>query len=77
MRTEAMKNYKLIQWTNIYSGETGFVQMIKHSKSHFVNTPDKEFARKYRNDNEARKAIDELIQMGEGRANVFTIVESC
>jgi hypothetical protein len=70
-----MKNVKYIQWTNVYSGETGFVQMIRHAKNHFVNTNDKSLARKYRSDAEARKAVDELIQMGEGRSNVFTIVE--
>jgi hypothetical protein len=70
-----MKNYKFIKWTNVYSGETGFVQMIRHAKNHFVNTPDKELARKYRSDAEARKAVDELIQMGEGRTNVFSIVD--
>jgi hypothetical protein len=49
--------------------------MIKHSKQHFVNTTDKDMARKYRSDAEARKAIADLIQMGEGRDNVFAIVE--
>lgn len=70
-----MKNYKYIQWTNIYSGETGYVQMIRHSKNHFVNTPDKNLARKYRSDAEARQAVDDLIHMGEGRTNVFSIVD--
>jgi hypothetical protein len=70
-----MKNYKYIKWTNVYSGETGYVQMIRHAKNHFVNTPDREFARKFRSDAEASKAVDSLIQMGEGRNNLFTIVE--
>lgn len=70
-----MKNCKYIQWTNVYSGETGYIQMIRHAKNHFVNTPDKEFARKYRSEAEARKAVDDLIKMGEGRNNVFAIVD--
>lgn len=70
-----MKNVKYIQWTNVYSGETGFVQMIRHSKNHFVNTPNKEDARKYHSDAEAKKAIDDLMKMGEGRTNVFSIVD--
>lgn len=70
-----MKNCKFIKWTNVYSGETGYVQMIRHSKNHFVNTADKEMARKYRSDAEARSAVDELIKMGEGRTNVFEVVE--
>jgi hypothetical protein len=70
-----MKSCKYIQWTNVYSGETGYVQMIRHAKGHFVNTTDKEFARKYRSEAEARSAVNDLIQMGEGRSNVFTIVD--
>ena len=71
----AEKPSKVIKWTNIYSNETGYVQMIKHSKNHFVNTTEKENARKYRSEKEARKAIDSLIEMGEGRENVFSIEE--
>jgi hypothetical protein len=70
-----MKNAKYIQWTNVYSGETGYIQMIRHSKNHFVNTTDKSLARKYRSDVEAKKAVDDLIQMGEGRNNIFNIVD--
>lgn len=69
------KTTKIIKWTNIYSNETGYVQMIRHSKNHFVNTFDKESARKYRTDKEARKAVDDLIVMGEGKTNIFSIEE--
>ena len=49
--------------------------MIRHAKTHFVNTPDKEQARKYRSESEAKQAINDLVGMGEGRTNVFTIVD--
>ena len=49
--------------------------MIRKTKGHFVNTVEKTKARKYNSENEARKAIDELIAMGEGRTNVFSIEE--
>ena len=70
-----MKNVKYIQWTNVYSGETGYVQIIRHAKNHFVNTADKNLARKYRSEAEAKKAVDDLIKMGEGRNNIFNIVD--
>ena len=70
-----MNTVKYIKWENVYSGETGYVQMIRHAKSHFVNTPDKEQARKYRSESEAKQAINDLVAMGEGRTNVFTIVD--
>lgn len=70
-----MNNNKFIQWTNVYSGESGYVQMIRDSKNHFVNTAEKSLAKKYRSEIEARRAVDALIKMGEGRANVFTIVD--
>lgn len=64
-----------IMWTNKFSGETGFVKMIKPSKNCFVNTFDKEDARKFRSEAEAKKAIESLIAMGEGENNTFSIVE--
>ena len=62
-------------WTNKFSGETGFVKMIKPSKNCFVNTFDKEDARKFRSESEAQKAIASLIDMGEGKNNAFSIAE--
>lgn len=70
-----MKKAKIIKWTNIYSNETGYVQMIRKTRGHFVNTNEKEKARKYNSENEARKAVEELVAMGEGRTNVFSIEE--
>lgn len=70
------KNQKIIKWVNVYSGETGYVKMIRHAKKHFINTSNETEARKYRSDAEARKAIDTLIEMGEGRTNIFSVVES-
>jgi hypothetical protein len=71
-----MKKSKIIKWTNIYSGEIGYVQMIRHTKGHFVNTSDKAMARKYRSHADAQKAIETLISIGEGQSNVFTILDA-
>jgi len=70
-----MKNQKIIKWTNIHSGETGYVKMIRPTSNHFINTFDPKQARKYRSFAEATKAIAALCEMGEGDFNRFDIVE--
>jgi hypothetical protein len=70
-----VKTVKRIQWTNKYSGEVGYVKTVSAAKKCFINTFDKDEARKFRSDAEAEKTIAVLNDMGEGENNIFTIVE--
>ena len=70
-----MKTVKHIQWTNKYSGETGYVKTVSAAKKCFINTFDKNEARKFRSDAEAEKTIVVLNEMGEGENNTFAVVE--
>ncbi|MBQ8625462.1 MAG: hypothetical protein IJ419_04775 [Agathobacter sp.] len=70
-----MEAFKYIQWRNIYSGEEGYVQMIRKTQKCFINTTDKQNAHKYRSETDARDAVSVLIEIGEGRNNIFMIVE--
>ena len=69
-----MDDFKYIRWRNIYSGEEGYVQMIRKTQKCFINTTDKLSAHKYRSENDAREAVNVLIEIGEGRNNIFMIV---
>lgn len=64
-----------LKWTNKYSGEQGYVKSIKPSRGYFESTSDENEARNFRSANEAQKAIDQLIAMGEAENNSFETVE--
>ena len=66
---------KKIQWTNKYSGETGYVGSISKAKGYFVNAASVEEARSFRSDKEVATAIQTLVELGEAENNVFTAVE--
>lgn len=68
-----MRKY-IICWRNKWSGDEGFVKQIRQSSGYFINTFDKEEARRYRTSNEAQKAIDVLMSYGEGQNNDFFVV---
>lgn len=69
-----MVNARKIQWKNKYSGETGFVKIIRESKRYFENGSVEE-ARCFRNDSACHKAIDVLNSIGEGDNNYFIITD--
>lgn len=66
-----------IQWKNTYSGEVGYVKMIRQSKGYFENGTLDE-ARCFRSFGECNKAIEVLNQIGEGaeKNNSFIITDS-
>ena len=66
---------KAIKWTNVWSQETGYVESINYEERHFVNTTMVEYAQKFVTIEDAQKAIQALIEMGEGKTNVFDVVE--
>ena len=66
---------KVIQWTNTWSHESGYVESINYEHGHFVNTTGKEYAQKFATVEEAQAAIQALIAMGEGNTNLFDVVE--
>ena len=66
---------KVIQWTNTWSHESGYVESINYEHGHFVNTTGKEYAQKFATVEAAQAAIQALIAMGEGNTNLFDVVE--
>jgi len=66
----------IIKWTNIMSGEQGYVESVSAKEKHFVNTFDKDNAKIYKTASAAKTAIKNLISYGEGEANTFEIVEA-
>ena len=62
-----------IQWTNKFSGETGYVKSILVKKGHFENTFDIEEAKKY-SKSEALKAVSTLKDIGEAENNDFSLL---
>jgi hypothetical protein len=67
---------KKIQWTNKYSGETGYVGSILKSRGHFVNAPTIRDAHGYRTEQTAAAALSVLAEIGETENNVFQVVEA-
>lgn len=65
----------LLKWTNKFSGEQGYVGMVKKSEKHFVNA-DEAGAKKYRYEKQAINDIALLQEYGEADNNDFEIV-SC
>lgn len=65
---------KIIKWTNIYSGEVGYVKSINKKEGHFINTTEIEEAKVY-TEQGVKTAITMLVKMGEGRNNKFETVD--
>lgn len=63
-----------LKWTNIFSGETGYVKSIQKKKGYFENTFDQTEARKFKSRREAAEAIEVLETLGEAVTNKFEIV---
>lgn len=66
---------KKIQWTNKFSGETGYVASISKAKGYFINAETVEGARSFRSDKEVATAIQTLVELGEAENNLFEAVE--
>jgi len=65
-----------LKWTNIYSGETGYVGKLMKSKGYFINAANKSDAKIYKSEKEASKDLVALIEMGEAENNRFE-AEAC
>lgn len=64
-----------LKWTNIYSYESGYVAKVSNVKNCFINTYEKDKAKKYASEKAARKEIDKLKEFGEAENNIFEIEE--
>lgn len=62
-----------LKWTNIYSNEEGYVGSVSKKEGHFINSPDKDGAKKYVSEKTALKDIDLLTEMGEADNNRFVV----
>ena len=63
----------VIEWTNKFSGETGYVQSISAKEKHFNNTYDINEAKRYK-ENIAKGMITNLTSYGEAENNNFEII---
>ena len=63
----------ILKWKNKFSKETGYVGKVIKSKGYFENTFDKSTAKKYRSENEAKRDIALLNEIGEAQNNDFYI----
>ncbi len=66
---------KIIQWTNRFSNEQGFVKSVKKADGHFVSTNDISEAKSYKRQCDAVKCISTLEEIGEAVNNSFDIVD--
>lgn len=73
---EGVQMAMVIKWTNIMSGEQGYVESVSAKEKHFINTFDKANAKVYKTAGSAKTAIKNLISYGEGEVNTFEIVEA-
>lgn len=64
----------IIQWTNKYSNEQGYVKSINTKERHFVNTFNREEAKNYKQKRNAVKVIEQLTSFGEADNNSFAII---
>lgn len=64
-----------MKWTNKYSGETGYVESISAKEKHFVNTRDKNSAKRYGSLGVIRRMITTLEMYGEAENNIFEAEE--
>lgn len=65
----------VIQWTNRFSRETGYVRSIDYRNKHFNNTYNYNEAKKFNTVESANKAIAKMNEYGEGINNEFNIIE--
>lgn len=64
----------IIQWTNKYSNEQGYVKSVNIKERHFVNTFNRDEAKNYKQERNAVKVIEQLTSFGEADNNNFAII---
>ncbi len=69
-----MSNYNL-KWKNKFSGEEGYVKIVRKSKGYFENTFNQSEAKKYRKPSEYKADMSFLESIGETEQNDFEIIE--
>lgn len=70
-----MKKFN-IKWTNMYSDETGYVAKLSLVNKCFINTYEKEEAKKYVSERAAHNEIARLTAFGEAENNIFEVEEA-
>lgn len=70
-----MARSKRLVWENKYSGEKGYVKVIRASKGYFENTFNVDEARKFKSTNECEQAIQLLNELGEAQNNNFYVID--
>ena len=68
----------ILKWKNKYSDETGLVGRIiandiDYKGYHFVSVSSAHDAKKYKTEEEAEKAIEQLKKYGEAENNLFIV----
>ena len=63
----------IIKWTNKFSGETGYVKSLRKAKGCFINTFDKEEARRFSGQKRTDDALQVLDEIGETKNNIFEV----
>lgn len=66
---------KAIQWTNKFSGETGFVKSVPKSYGHFINTWDINDAKVYKGEKMIENDMNALEEIGETENNIFEVID--
>ena len=62
-----------LKWTNVYSGDTGYVGKVSKKEGHFINAPEKADAKTYVSEKAAANEIELLASMGEADNNRFDV----
>ena len=63
----------IIQWTNKFSGETGYVGGVSTKNRCFYNA-EREGAKLYKSEVAAQKAISQITEYGEAENNNFAVI---
>jgi len=64
-----------LKWTNIHSYESGYVAKVSNVNKCFINTYEKDKAKKYAYEKAALNDIEKLKEFGEAENNIFEIEE--
>lgn len=64
----------IIKWRNRYSGEEGYVGRTSTKNQCFYNSATREGAKLYADEKAARKVINTIKDLGEGRNNDYEVI---
>lgn len=70
-----MGRNKRLVWQNKWSGEKGYVKVVRESRGYFESTYDVNEARKFKSVRECEEALAILERIGETQNNDFQIIE--